>query len=138
MMLHVPNVLTAEQVGQIRNALAPADWVDGRSTVGDQDSKVKNNRQLGEHSPLARQLGRVVLDAVRRSNLFISAALPLHIVPRLFNHYEGGETYGIQVDGSIRPRWPANLNGPFLHLFLVRARGLRRWRTGGHRHLWFA
>jgi PKHD-type hydroxylase len=33
----------------------------------------------------------------------LSAALPLKIVPPLFNRYEGGQTYGDHVDGAIRP-----------------------------------
>ncbi len=34
---------------------------------------------------------------------FRSAALPLKIVPPLFNRYAGGQAYGSHVDGGIRP-----------------------------------
>jgi PKHD-type hydroxylase len=71
--------------------------------VGQQGARVKNNRQLAEHGPLSRELGQIVLDAVKDSDLFFAAALPLRIVPPLVNHYEGGETYGLHVDGSMRP-----------------------------------
>jgi PKHD-type hydroxylase len=37
-----------------------------------------------------------------RFSLFFSAALPLRFVPPLFNRYEGGEQYGLHVDGSVR------------------------------------
>ncbi len=103
MMLHIPNVLTAEQVRELRARLDAADWLDGRATVGQQGARVKNNRQLAEHGPLSRELGQIVLDAVKDSDLFFAAALPLRIVPPLFNRYEGGETYGLHVDGSMRP-----------------------------------
>lgn len=102
MMLHVPAVLTAAQVHEFRTALGTADWVDGRATVGAQGARVKHNRQLPEDSAVARQLGDAVLTALARSPLFFSAALPLRIVPPLFNQYAGGEDYGLHVDGAIR------------------------------------
>lgn len=101
-MLHVPDVLTQDQVCDIRSQLDAADWVDGRATVGEQGALVKRNRQLTETSPLALQLGRTILEALKRNPLFFSAALPLRIVPPLFNRYEGGENYGMHVDGAIR------------------------------------
>jgi PKHD-type hydroxylase len=33
----------------------------------------------------------------------MSAALPLKVVPPLFNRYEGGQAYGNHIDGAIRP-----------------------------------
>jgi PKHD-type hydroxylase len=102
MMLHVPGVLNAQQVREMRDALAAADWVDGRETVGDQGAKVKRNRQLPELSPVGRALGRTILAALAKHPLFFSAALPLRFVPPLFNRYEGGENYGLHVDGSVR------------------------------------
>ena len=102
MMLHVPNVLSAEQVRDIRAALDVTDWVDGRETVGEQGAQVKRNRQLPEHSAVGRELGGTILQALARSSLFFSAALPLRFVPPLFNRYEGGEQYGLHVDGSVR------------------------------------
>jgi PKHD-type hydroxylase len=102
MMLHVPEVLSHAQVATLRTALDAADWTDGRETVGPQGAQVKRNRQLPERSPLARELGDVVLKALSVHPLFISAALPLRTVPPLFNRYEGGEHYGMHVDGAIR------------------------------------
>jgi PKHD-type hydroxylase len=102
MMLHVPEVLTAEQAHQIRVALDGADWTDGRQTVGAQGARVKCNRQLPEQSAIGRELGKTVLKALSSSALFHSAALPLRFVPPLFNRYEGGEHYGLHVDGSVR------------------------------------
>jgi len=102
MMLHVPDVLTPAQVRELRAALDAAEWVDGRQTVGGQGAQVKRNRQLPEHSPVGRELGKTVLAALARSPLFFSAALPLRLVPPLFNRYEGGEHYGLHVDGAVR------------------------------------
>ena len=82
-MLHVPEVLTRDQVRHMRATLEATDWVDGRETVGDQGAKVKRNRQLSEQSPVGRELGKTVLGALARNPLFFSAALPLRLVPPL-------------------------------------------------------
>jgi len=103
MMLHVPEVLSREQVAHMRRTLDTADWVDGRATVGAQGAQVKHNRQLAEHSPLARELGEIILKALAGNALYVSAALPLRTVAPLFNRYEGGEHYGLHIDGSVRP-----------------------------------
>jgi PKHD-type hydroxylase len=103
MLLHIPEILTAEQLAECRTALAAAEWVDGRITAGHHSERVKNNRQVPERHPVARRLGDVILGALDRSALFLSAALPLKTVPPLFNRYEGGETYGNHVDGAVRP-----------------------------------
>jgi len=102
MLLHVPDVLTPDQVADLRRRLADAEWVDGRATVGGQGARVKRNRQLDEFSPVGQALGRIVLEALLANPLYMSAALPLRHMPPLFNRYEGGEHYGLHVDGAIR------------------------------------
>lgn len=102
MLLQVPNVLDAEQVRHFRQALDQADWADGRITAGYQSAQAKQNQQLPEDSPVAQQLGELVLSALQRSPLFLSAALPLKVFPPLFNRYEGGQSFGSHVDNAIR------------------------------------
>ncbi|MET1022905.1 MAG: Fe2+-dependent dioxygenase [Pseudoxanthomonas sp.] len=101
MLLHVPNILDAEQVRQMRQALDAADWADGRETVGPQGAKVKRNQQLPDASPLREQLGQQVLAALERSPLYFAAALPLRTLPPRFNRYTDGGQYGFHVDGSV-------------------------------------
>jgi PKHD-type hydroxylase len=103
MLLAIPNVLAADEAAAFREALANAEWSDGRATAGYLSQRVKNNSQLREDHPLARQLGTRILDVLDRNQTFISAALPLKIVPPLFNRYQGGEVYGRHVDGGMRP-----------------------------------
>jgi PKHD-type hydroxylase len=86
----------------MRVRLQVADWVDGLATAGHQGARVKRNRQLAEGSPLARELGDVVLAALERHPLFISAVLPARVYPPLFNCYEGGERFGNHVDNALR------------------------------------
>ncbi len=58
--------------------------------------------QLPETAPEARELGNIVIEAVGRSNLFMSAVLPKHVFPPLFNRYDAGMTFGAHVDNAVR------------------------------------
>jgi PKHD-type hydroxylase len=102
MMLHIPNILSKCEVLELRAQLSAADWVDGKQTVGAQGARVKQNRQLPEHSTVSQALSLIVLSALKKNAVFFSAALPHKIVPPLFNSYEGSEHYGLHVDGAIR------------------------------------
>jgi PKHD-type hydroxylase len=102
MVLHIPSVLTPDQVAQARQMLAAAEWVDGRITAGHQSARSKDNLQLPEGSPVARQVGDLIVGALQRTPLFIAAALPLRIFPPLFNRYQGGQSFGTHVDNAIR------------------------------------
>jgi PKHD-type hydroxylase len=102
MMLHVPEVLTPEQVARCRDVMLKAEWVDGNITAGHQSRKVKHNLQLPEESQTARDLGDMVLQALYRSPLFMSAVLPKQVFPPLFNRYDAGMVFGAHVDNAIR------------------------------------
>ena len=102
MLLHIPNVLSRDQVSECRRLLDDAEWIDGRVTAGHQSAKAKDNEQLPEDAPLAKQLGQAILAALERHPLFISAALPAKIFPPLFNRYSGGQAFGVHVDNAIR------------------------------------
>jgi PKHD-type hydroxylase len=101
-LICVPEVLTKQQVARCREVMDRAEWVDGRGTAGVQSSTVKHNMQLPEGSADANELGDMVLAALSRSPLFISAAIPLRIYPPLFNRYGIGQHFGTHVDGAIR------------------------------------
>jgi PKHD-type hydroxylase len=102
MLLQIPDVLTREQVVQARQLLDATEWVDGKVTAGHQSALAKDNMQLPEDHPVARQLGDAILAALQRNPLFISAALPLRVFPPLFNRYQGGQSFGNHVDNAVR------------------------------------
>jgi PKHD-type hydroxylase len=102
MLLHVPDVLSADQVSACRKALTDAAWADGRVTAGHQSIRTKDNLQLPEDSPVARELGALVLGALVRNPLFLSAALPAKIFPPLFNCYRTGQSFGVHIDNAVR------------------------------------
>lgn len=103
MRIRISNVLHPEEAAEFCRLLDAANWADGRETAGYLSQRVKDNRQLREDDPLAQRLGRKILDALDINPLFLSAALPLKVVPPLFNRYAGAQNYGRHVDGGIRP-----------------------------------
>lgn len=101
MLIQIPNILTKQQVAECRKAFDEAEWVDGRGTAGPQAASVKNNMQLPD-GPRTRELGNMILEALGRNPLFISAAVPLRVLPPMFNKYGEGQSFGSHIDGSIR------------------------------------
>jgi PKHD-type hydroxylase len=102
MLLHVPGVLNPDELTHFRAVMAQARWVDGNATSGHQSSRAKYNEQLPEDGAETRELGERVLQALARSPLFFSAALPKQVFPPLFNRYGPGMTFGNHVDAAIR------------------------------------
>ncbi|SEI12694.1 Fe2+-dependent dioxygenase [Paracoccus alkenifer] len=102
MLITIPDLLTPEELAYMRQILEGTSWVDGRTTAGDQAVKVKNNLQVPQDSPEARELGNIVLRALGRNATYSSAVLPAQILPPMFNRYDEGMTFGAHVDGSIR------------------------------------
>ncbi|MEG9526323.1 MAG: Fe2+-dependent dioxygenase [Hyphomicrobiales bacterium] len=102
MLVHIPQVLNADQVARCRTIMDQAAWTDGRVTAGFQSAQVKKNLQLPEDAPEAQELGGMVMLALKRSPLFLSAALPHTVFPPLFNRYDSGMTFGAHIDNAIR------------------------------------
>jgi PKHD-type hydroxylase len=102
MLVHIPNLLSAEQVARMREQLAGTDWVDGKVTAGDQSAGAKNNLQVPEDAPDARVLGDIVLGALGQNERFMSASLALRVFPPLFNRYDPGMGFGAHIDNAIR------------------------------------
>ncbi len=102
MLVTIPNLLTPDELAHVRNVLENTAWIDGRATAGDQAAKVKNNLQVPTDAPAGQELGHLIVRALARNPVFTSAALPLRVLPPMFNRYDVGMTFGAHVDGSIR------------------------------------
>jgi PKHD-type hydroxylase len=103
MLIEIPEVLSRQELQQVRQLLANAPWADGRITAGTQSAQVKNNWQLPEQGEQSRAARAIVLAALNRNALFLSAALPKRIFPPLFNRYEGEHnTFGNHIDNAVR------------------------------------
>ena len=102
MMIAIPDVLDAAMLGKVRAAIEAGEWVDGNATAGHQAALAKRNRQLTEDGDASRTARALVVAALEKSPTFIAAALPLKVVPPLFNRYAGGEAFGTHIDNAIR------------------------------------
>ena len=102
MLVCVPNVLSKAEVAEFRGIMNGVAWEDGRSTAGAQSALVKDNEQLPPDGEISRKLGARVIKALTASPLFISAAIPRHIFPPLFNRYATGKHFGVHVDNAVR------------------------------------
>jgi PKHD-type hydroxylase len=101
MMLHIPEVLTRDEVAQVRASLEAAPWRDGRATAGAQAGQIKQNRQIPADAPQAIVASQLIAAALKRHPLYASAALPHILLPPRFNAYEGGGHYGNHVDSAL-------------------------------------
>jgi PKHD-type hydroxylase len=102
MLVHIPGVLTFDELRHVRSIIEAESWIDGKATAGDQAATAKFNLQIAEGSPAAMQAGDIILRALGRNPLFNSAALPYRVLPPLFNRYDAGMKFEAHVDGAIR------------------------------------
>jgi len=103
MLLHIPDVLGADELKRVRALLQDAPWTDGRLSAGTQAAQVKNNEQLSHDCEAAGQIRAMVLRGLDRSPAFFSAALPKKVFTPRINRYGGGANYyGNHIDNAIR------------------------------------
>lgn len=102
MLLAIPDLLDAATLTRVRALVEGGAWIDGNATSGPQAALAKRNEQLAEDDAAAIEAGRMVLDCLGRSALFVAAALPLKVFPPLFNRYAGGQAFDRHVDNAVR------------------------------------
>lgn len=102
MLVTIPDLITPAELAHMRRVLNDNRWEDGRRTAGDQAVKVKDNLQIPPTSQAAKELGAIIVRALSQSPIFTSAALPLRVLPPMFNRYDVGMTFGPHVDCAIR------------------------------------
>lgn len=103
MLVTIHQVLQPDELALARQLLAQSEWESGAVTAGIQAAQAKNNLQLPESAIHLPSLRRLLLDALNRTPLFFSAALPLKILPPFFNQYQGAtNTYGFHTDSAMR------------------------------------
>ncbi len=102
MIVRLTAVLAPDDLAAARQRLQGASWSDGRTTAGFQSAEVKRNLQRAPSDAAAREAGELILRALERNALFVSAALPRHVFPPLFNRYEPGMSFGAHIDNAVR------------------------------------
>ncbi|WP_426690356.1 Fe2+-dependent dioxygenase [Rhodanobacter ginsengiterrae] len=101
MIICVPNVLTAEELGAIRSELRTASFIDGADTAGWSAREVKKNLQVNADSESQARLREIVRSAFLRSAMLQTAILPVAMTQPLFNRYDVGMQYGRHVDAPV-------------------------------------
>jgi PKHD-type hydroxylase len=102
MLLCIPDILTAEELGRLRALAAQAPWASGES-AGPQARLAKHNLQVPQDAEELREMRGTVMRALNRNPLLLSAALPLKVLPPNFNRYTPEHShYGWHTDSTLR------------------------------------
>jgi PKHD-type hydroxylase len=101
MLTIIENLLSADEVSQLRGRLAGANWIDGAQSAGSRSVAVKQNLQLDRADPLGAELGNIILRKLGHNPLLLSAALAEKILPPVFNLYRLGGHYGVHTDSAL-------------------------------------
>ena len=104
MLICVPDVLSKDDVADFRRIM---DGAPGKTAAPPPARNRRWSRATSNCRRTARcraQLGNRVISALTANPRFISAAIPLHIFPPLFNRYAAadGHHFGIHVDNAVR------------------------------------
>jgi PKHD-type hydroxylase len=119
MLTELPDVLDADELGALRQAMAEGEYADGRRTAGNRARRVKHNQQLSKRGKDGKNLDDLVLDALWRHSVLRMAAVPKRIQPPLFSCYSKGMRYGQHVDDALMTRAGASVRTDLaLTLFL--------------------
>ncbi|EIM01039.1 MULTISPECIES: Fe2+-dependent dioxygenase [Rhodanobacter] len=101
MIICVPNVLAADELGTIRKELEHAPFVDGATTAGWSAREVKRNQQVDPRSDSHGRMADIMRNAFLRNGLLQAALLPAATTMAMFNRYGTGMQYGPHVDTAV-------------------------------------
>lgn len=100
MQIVIANVLPADDLATVRDSLARAVFVDGRTTAGFAARLVKNNRQAANDRKL-ETVRKLVAERILENEVFRLAVRPKTLSPLMFSRYEQGMHYGSHVDDAL-------------------------------------
>ncbi len=118
MLLTLSDVLQPDVLSGLYDALAGAQWEDGRNTAGAGSRDRKNNAQVSPSDPNLPQWRALVTQALWSHPMMQFLVLPKRIMAPVFNRYDTGMYYQDHVDFPLLegdPRMRADLS---LTLFL--------------------
>ncbi|MHB8624455.1 MAG: Fe2+-dependent dioxygenase [Sulfuricaulis sp.] len=101
MLLRLPNVLTNDQLGAVRQLLANAKYVDGKLSAGVVAKRVKHNEELEKHASQMEMLNNIVMVSLVQHSTYRRGAMPLHVAAPFYARYTPGMTYGDHLDDPI-------------------------------------
>jgi PKHD-type hydroxylase len=101
MIYHLKQVLSPEELHQLRDLAARVPWEDGRRSAGSLAAPHKHNMEAPHESAEARTASDIAMKALRRHPHFFNIALPAIISPLMMNRYTEGMEYGNHGDAAI-------------------------------------
>lgn len=101
MIIHLPEILSAEELGEIRQLLGDADFVDGAQTARAYVQPRKNNMEVRIGSADQKKLHGIVMSALQRNNDFRLIAIPRRVANFIFSRYTEGMSYGEHSDNAV-------------------------------------
>jgi PKHD-type hydroxylase len=100
MIFSIDNIISPDELTEIKQVLAQAEFVDGKLTAGWHAKLVKNNQQL-KAGKSQQQLKSQICAALNKNALFQSAIRPKSIHSLLFSRYSEGMSYDTHVDNAL-------------------------------------
>ncbi|CAD5926262.1 Fe2+-dependent dioxygenase [Planktothrix agardhii 1032] len=119
MIFCIADVLTPEELKTTLTLLQQAEFIDGKTTAGRYVKSVKNNQQIKTDTEITSELRSIVLEALKRNELFQVAARPKIIRPIIFSRYDVGMYYGSHFDNAIMGDESISRSDVSLTLFLT-------------------
>lgn len=101
MFLEMPDVLTADEVAELREFGRRLNFVDGR--VSNPGSTVKNNLHADMNDPNQKRASDILGRALGRDPRFIAYAFPKMMAPPTLTKYLPGMNYGAHADNAFLP-----------------------------------
>lgn len=99
MFLEIPDILTPDELGELRALALKARFVDGR--ISSPHSQVKDNLQIDHADEAYQASSRLMAAALQRSEPFRNFAFPALMAPPLLARYEPGMRYGVHSDSAV-------------------------------------
>ncbi|MEM8612587.1 MAG: Fe2+-dependent dioxygenase [Cyanobacteria bacterium P01_H01_bin.105] len=108
MLFQIPDVLSTDELTHIRDTLAKAEFVDGKTTAGWYAKQVKHNQQLKRGT--GPELESIVTSALGRHPLFQVAVRPKQIHSLRFSRYGVGMSYGTHADNAMMGSYRSDIS----------------------------
>lgn len=94
----IENVLSQEQITQLKSIAAKATFVDGK--ISNPHSKAKSNLQMHDEN-LQQSAVNIMAQALFANESFVNFAMPIQFAPPLICRYTQGMKYGLHPDAAL-------------------------------------
>lgn len=101
MILTISELITPDELALLKRLVSEVEFTDGKATAGELLQKVKKNQQIRWDHPVMTKITGLVMQALGRSDAFMSVAHPRRLASMLVSRYQPGMAYGAHVDEPI-------------------------------------